>query len=89
VGHDGSGQELTFKHPAVQSAFMFLGEFLCLIPFFIYTWRDRRPGRKGAAVGGFHTETTAHKLKTFITFGLPALCDAGATTMLNIGLFYT
>ncbi len=89
VGHDRKGQELTFKHPAVQSAFMFLGEFLCLIPFFLYTWTSRSPIKASLPARGFPAETTAHKLKTLVIFGLPALCDAGATTMLNIGLFYT
>ena len=38
TGADAHGQEQTFKHPAVQSAMMFLGEFLCLVPFFIHYW---------------------------------------------------
>lgn len=68
---------------------MFLGEFLCLIPFFLHTWRKTSAAKLDAPARGFHTESIGHKLKTLITFGLPALCDAGATTMLNIGLFYT
>ena len=40
TGADAHGQEQTFKHPAVQSAMMFLGEFLCLVPFFIHYWRS-------------------------------------------------
>ena len=47
TGADDHGQELTFKHPAVQSAMMFLGEFLCLVPFFIHYWRST------ASSGGF------------------------------------
>ncbi|BDA40609.1 Solute carrier family 35 member F6 [Coccomyxa sp. Obi] len=89
VGHDKSGRELSFKHPAVQSAFMFLGEFLCLIPFFLHTWHRKSLQKGNVPARGFHTESTAHKLKTLLTFGLPTLCDAAATTMLNIGLFYT
>jgi hypothetical protein len=30
-----------------------------------------------------------HGWRTFFTFALPAICDAGATTLLNVGLFYT
>ena len=44
---------------------------------------------KQSSSGKFRSESAAHKLKTLLTFGLPAFCDAGATTMLNIGLFYT
>lgn len=91
TGTDARGRELTFKHPAVQSAMMFLGEFLCLIPFFIHYWHSSAGSRATGkqASPGFRGETAAHKLKTLLTFGLPAFCDAGATTMLNIGLFYT
>ncbi|EIE26741.1 hypothetical protein COCSUDRAFT_4914, partial [Coccomyxa subellipsoidea C-169] len=78
-----------FKHPAVQSAFMFLGEFLCLIPFLLHTWHKKSVQKGDVPARGFHTESAAHKFKTLLTFGLPTLCDAAATTMLNIGLFYT
>ncbi|CAL5225386.1 g8193 [Coccomyxa viridis] len=91
TGTDAKGRELTFKHPAVQSAMMFFGELLCLVPFFISYWRSTA-GSGGAgkrSPSGFRSETPAHKLRTLLTFGLPAFCDAGATTMLNIGLFYT
>ena len=30
-----------------------------------------------------------HGWRTFFTFALPAICDAGATTLLNVGLYYT
>ena len=91
TGTDAKGRELTFKHPAVQSAMMFFGELLCLVPFFISYWRSTAgSGATGKqSSSGFRSETTAHKLRTLLTFGLPAFCDAGATTMLNIGLFYT
>jgi hypothetical protein len=90
IGTDAQGRELNFKHPAVQSTMMFFGEFLCLVPFFIQYWRKSAgSGAAGKQSSGFHTETAAHKLKTLLTFGMPAICDAGATTMLNIGLFYT
>lgn len=88
VGSDAKGREVFFKHPAVQSAFMFLGESLCLVFFFVHSWSKAAP-KEWQPRRGFHAETTAHKLKTLLTFGLPTLCDAGATTMLNIGLFYT
>ena len=42
VGHTAAGKKITFQHPAFQSAFMFLGETLCLIPFALITWRKVR-----------------------------------------------
>jgi hypothetical protein len=66
VGEDAKGHVLTFKHPAVQTAFMFLGEALCLIPFLIRRWWVRRSGRdddlseeekvRGAATSSTHAE---------------------------------
>ena len=35
VGYDSDGSAVTFRHPAVQSGFMFAGELLCLIPYFL------------------------------------------------------
>ncbi|KAK9809837.1 hypothetical protein WJX72_000103 [[Myrmecia] bisecta] len=90
TGQSPSGDPTTFNHPAVQSAFMFFGEFLCLIPYSIHRWRKkRRP--KAALLDDNHVvlHDTAHSAKTFATFALPAMCDALATTLLNVGLFYT
>eukprot|EP00892_Ulva_mutabilis_P004515 jgi/Ulvmu1/2435/UM134_0016.1 len=39
VGRTPDGAPLAFYHPAVQSACMFLGEFLCIIPYLIQRWR--------------------------------------------------
>lgn len=39
VGHAHNGAPIAFYHPAVQSAFMFLGEFLCIIPYLLQRWR--------------------------------------------------
>ena len=65
------------------------GEFLCLIPFALTVWSDHRAGAKSGRPRGFHTETNDHKVRTLLSFLLPTLCDACATTLLNIGLFYT
>ncbi|KAK9801947.1 hypothetical protein WJX73_008800 [Symbiochloris irregularis] len=86
VGHDAQGQPITFQHPVIQSAFMFLGEFLCLIPYFIITWRKQAVRGTQSA---FDKQSSSQRVKAFLSFGLPAICDAGATTMLNVGLFYT
>ena len=93
VGQTSSGQELTFKHPAVQSAFMFLGETLCFIPYFFLRWRkqQRHKAEHGAAYvsSGASGNKRKRRLCIIAAFALPALCDAAATTLLNVGLYYT
>jgi hypothetical protein len=89
TGITPAGEKLFFQHPAAQSAFMFLGEFLCLIPFLFSFWSNRKSGKPSELAGSFHAESPRHMFKTFFSFSIPAICDAGATTLLNIGLFYT
>ena len=93
VGHAKSGEELTFKHPAVQSAFMFLGETLCFLPYFFLRWRkqQRHKAQYGAAYvsSGASSSRQKRRLRIIAAFALPALCDAAATTLLNVGLYYT
>jgi drug/metabolite transporter (DMT)-like permease len=79
VGSDDAGKDILFKHPAVQTAFMFAGEALCLIPFFINQWLKSDTA----------SLDTSRFRSTALAFTLPALCDAGATTLLNLGLYYT
>ncbi len=43
VAHTKHGHPLTFKHPAVQSACMFAGEFCCLIIYAIIHLTKRHP----------------------------------------------
>ena len=79
---------------------MFLGESMCLVPYFILRWRKQlRKKRERAAMpapahrlGGHDTakrKPYTHTWKTACAFALPALCDAAATTLLNLGLYYT
>jgi len=104
VGTDSAtGKPLLFKHPAVQTAFMFAGEALCLIPFFIGQWiksdtatlntprnQQQFPTADGNGISDTYGKTTAAMFRgTALAFTLPALCDAGATTLLNLGLYYT
>lgn len=88
VGKDGTGRPVTFRHPAVQTALMFLGESLCLLPYFFY--ESMRPLTN---VDGDSSTAEISKWnmfrKTALSFVFPALCDAGATTLLNLGLYYT
>jgi hypothetical protein len=57
-----------------------------LIPYAIMLWWQK--GQKEALE---HSELHGikHSFKTVVTFALPALCDAGATTLLNVGLYLT
>ncbi|KAG7669419.1 hypothetical protein Ndes2526B_g05744 [Nannochloris sp. 'desiccata'] len=103
VGTDSAGKPLLFKHPAVQTAFMFAGEALCLIPFFIGQWmksdtatsstprnQQQLSSADGISNSNICTKTTAAMFRsTALAFTLPAICDAGATTLLNLGLYYT
>lgn len=52
-------------------------------------WSDQRAAAKSGRLRGFHGESNDHKLRTLLSFLVPTLCDAFATTLLNIGLFYT
>ena len=52
-------------------------------------WSDQRAAAKSGRPRGFHGESADHKLRTLLSFLVPTLCDAFATTLLNIGLFYT
>lgn len=84
VGHRPDGTPITFRHPALQTACMFAGEALCLIPHFIWRW-----SRRGLRTPTDRAASDARHRAAAWAFGLPALCDAGGTTMLNLGLYYT
>jgi hypothetical protein len=83
IGVDSTGKALHFKHPAFQTACMFAGEALCLIPFVLGRWFKHLGGEPVTA------QQREHYANTVWAFILPALCDSGATTLLNLGLFYT
>lgn len=91
VGKDTGGNPLLFKHPAWQTALMFAGEALCLLPFFIGRWLKSRgnAGQSTPDAGGSKAGDSTMFRQTFVAFAVPAMCDATATTLLNLGLFYT
>ncbi|KAI8462765.1 MAG: hypothetical protein J3K34DRAFT_527501 [Monoraphidium minutum] len=90
VGYDKDGNPLYFKHPGVQSAFMFLGECLCLLPYFIMRWRRQKAKRLDPAyVPVPRDEKMARRVARITAFAVPALCDAVGTTLMNVGLFFT
>eukprot|EP00798_Chlamydomonas_sp_ICE-L_P026425 gene26425-17525_t len=76
----------SFKHPAVHSSMMFFGEFMCLMLYFALGGQRASaapPSRKRRKKQeGLH-------FRKVVAFALPAMCDAVATTLLNIGLYYT
>ncbi|KAG2448095.1 hypothetical protein HYH02_007119 [Chlamydomonas schloesseri] len=89
VGVGPDGKPRTFNHPAVQSFFMFFGELLCLVPHFVGEWRlagsrSRVKRRQELARRG-----AAFRVRRVLAFAAPACCDCVATTLLNVGLFYT
>lgn len=88
VGYLPDGNPVHFQHPAVQSACMFFGELLCLVPYAYLRWRKRSLRIKAGAAGR-PLVAKAFKFNRMLAFAIPALCDACATTLLNIGLFYT
>lgn len=47
VGTTAKGEVVYFQHPSIQCGFMFFGEFLCLIPYFIWKWMLKRGTREG------------------------------------------
>jgi hypothetical protein len=58
---------------------MFIGEFLCLIAFYVLYWRAKR------------NNTPFETAKPFnpLIFWLPALCDMTATSTMYLGLGLT
>lgn len=137
VAHTFDHKPITFYHPAVQCACMFLGEFLCIIPFLFQQWkvwskkhaaaaanqgsqllhahnssstepllRSRQPSSLGmpAALSPGHfpvcrdsrfpeaastTRTGEELSQSVFVLAVPTLCDATASLLLNVGLFYT
>jgi len=86
----------TFNHPFFQAICMFIGEFSCLIVFFIIyfirkrMWHRRHVEGQGGAVFDIDDagEPTIPKFNIFI-FLPPALCDVLATSLMYIGLNLT
>lgn len=72
----------------MQSLFMFIGESLCLIPYFLLRWR-RRVIKAQQGIPSKPAPPTSFFIKRTLAFAVPTLCDATATTLLNVGLFYT
>lgn len=67
---------------------MFLGEALCLVPFALRRWwkATKRAGQQSEEEAAARSRQLR---RSFWVFSLPAMCDAAASTLLNLGLFYT
>lgn len=76
VGIDGTSRQ--FNHPFVQAAGMFLGEFLCMIAFYV-TIAYRKCKEQEIERAKFNP----------LIFVLPAICDMTATSLMYVGLSMT
>ncbi|XP_033221942.1 solute carrier family 35 member F6-like [Belonocnema kinseyi] len=80
------GEPRAFNHPFMQSAFMFLGEMMCLLVFKIaFCYYNRQ------ANGSVETNTLTKGSRTFnpLILAIPALCDTIATSIMYVGLTMT
>ncbi|KAH0575769.1 Transmembrane domain-containing protein [Spironucleus salmonicida] len=78
---------IEFNHPYIQTFFMFIGEFACLGVWLVLECIRKARGKELALLkeGKIFYKFFPH---TFL-FILPTLCDVAATTLYNIGLFFT
>lgn len=68
---------------------MFFGEMLCLLPFFFMEWRYASAKSRVRRRAELARQGAAFRLRRVLIFAIPASCDTVATTLLNIGLYYT
>ncbi|EFJ46787.1 hypothetical protein VOLCADRAFT_92585 [Volvox carteri f. nagariensis] len=68
---------------------MFFGEMLCLLPFFLLEWRYSGAKSRVRRRAELQRLGPAFRMRRVLVFAVPAACDAVATTLLNVGLFYT
>jgi drug/metabolite transporter (DMT)-like permease len=85
VGADAHGKPIRFKHPAFQTACMFAGEALCILPFLL---RRFLAWRKSAAHDVAHVGASSIP-RVALMFALPTAFDAVGSTLLNLGLYFT
>ncbi|XP_019392798.1 PREDICTED: solute carrier family 35 member F6 [Crocodylus porosus] len=79
AGCRGTGEH-PFQHPFLQAVGMFLGEFSCLVAFYLLMWRDRRRAEPIlAAAQPFNP----------LLFLPPALCDMTGTSIMYVALNMT
>lgn len=79
VYDEGEGRDERFRHPIIQTGLMFLGEVLCLVSIL---WTD-------ITDDGHVGKHRQRIVSLWVSFAIPALCDFAASTLINLGLFYT
>lgn len=89
VGADAAGRPIAFFHPGFQTACMFAGEALCLVPFALQRWARRHSVRRAALSVDERAAARRRLHKAALAFAVPTLCDICGTTLLNTGLFFT
>uniref|UniRef100_A0A0N5ADW8 Solute carrier family 35 member F6 n=1 Tax=Syphacia muris TaxID=451379 RepID=A0A0N5ADW8_9BILA len=83
-----------FDHPFVQAICMFIGEFSCLLVFFLVFWYKKRhwareaSGRDGQVLGFGSSEPSLPNFNAFL-FAIPACCDVVGTSLMYVGLNLT
>lgn len=83
-----------FDHPFVQAICMFIGEFSCLIVFFLVfyyrklAWSREVSGADGRVLELDSSEPTLPDFNGFL-FAIPACCDVVGTSLMYVGLNLT
>lgn len=81
-GTDEYDNPHAFAHPLVQAQGMFIGEFLCLLAFFVFRWWATKRGRRDQV-------DTADPNFNPLMLAIPAACDMTATSTMYVGLTLT
>eukprot|EP01025_Chloroclados_australasicus_P038291 TRINITY_DN3933_c2_g1_i2.p1 TRINITY_DN3933_c2_g1~~TRINITY_DN3933_c2_g1_i2.p1 ORF type:complete len:518 (+),score=34.21 TRINITY_DN3933_c2_g1_i2:139-1692(+) len=94
VGRNEDGKPIYFFHPAIQASFMFFGEMLCIVPFWMANRRQQAPDVRYDLQSIAEHEENIHqqrltRIAKVLLFSVPAICDVISTICLNIGLYFT
>lgn len=77
-----------FRHPWFQTWIMFLGELLCVIPFFIKRQMNRSNYAKMKEPVNIEGSSSAVRSPFSYIFAIPASCDLTASTLGSIALLW-
>lgn len=80
---NSAGNDVSFNHPFFQADGMFIGEFTCMIAFYIVREITRARGVDSTVAPAHHK-----KFPPYI-FWIPALCDMLGTSTMYVGLTLT
>eukprot|EP00124_Ichthyophonus_hoferi_P002206 Ihof_evm8s141 gene=Ihof_evmTU8s141 len=87
MGRDGNIRE--YSHPWFQTLTMFIGEFLCLVVFYLTACRSKQKNYDETVASMKNPVPPSNDKMRFLIFSLPTICDLSGTTVMNIGLLYT